>query len=76
MNRLAVRFLNPPSSPKKKFPPIAFSPGDVFVASVINQKCVCQAAQQILVAIAAQVLFIIEAQFGFATNQDDDEIKT
>ncbi len=48
--------------------------GDVFIASVINQKAVNQNAQQILVAIAAQVLSIIEAQFGFATNDDEDFI--
>ncbi len=47
---------------------------DVFVASVINQKTVNQSAQQVLVAIAAQVLFVIEAQFGFATNEDNDQI--
>ncbi len=49
---------------------------DVFVASVINQKVVNQNAQQILVAIAAQILSVIEAQFGFATNLDNDTIKT
>ncbi|KNF08059.1 hypothetical protein CLPU_10c01140 [Gottschalkia purinilytica] len=47
---------------------------DIFVASVINQKSVNQSAQQVLVVIAAQVLNIIEAQFGFATNLDDDVI--
>lgn len=49
---------------------------DVFVASVVNQKVVNQNAQQILVAIAVQVLAVIEAQFGFATNLDNDEICT
>ncbi|WP_169734778.1 hypothetical protein [Desulfitibacter alkalitolerans] len=48
---------------------------DVFVASVINQKTVNQSAQQVLVAVAAQVLFVIEAQFGFATNEDNDLIE-
>ncbi|KNF08062.1 hypothetical protein CLPU_10c01170 [Gottschalkia purinilytica] len=47
---------------------------DIFVASVINQKTVNQSAQQVLVLIAAQVLNIIEAQFGFSTNSDDDVI--
>jgi hypothetical protein len=47
---------------------------DVFVASVINQKTVNQSSQQVLVAIAAQILFVIEAQFGFSTNEDNDEI--
>ena len=47
---------------------------DVFVASVINQKVVNQSAQQVLVLIAAQLLFVIEAQFGFATNEDNDDI--
>jgi len=44
---------------------------DVFVASVINQKVVNQSAQQVLVLIAAQILAVIEAQFGFASNDDD-----
>ncbi|MBZ4645626.1 MAG: hypothetical protein JG777_1115 [Clostridia bacterium] len=39
--------------------------GDIFVASVINQKAVNQNAQQILVAVAAQVINLTEAQFGF-----------
>lgn len=47
---------------------------DIFVASVINQKTVNQSAQQVLVAIAAQVLNITEAQFGFATNDDQDTV--
>ncbi|SCY50397.1 hypothetical protein [Alkaliphilus peptidifermentans] len=47
---------------------------DILVASVINQKAVNQNAQQILVVVAAQILNIIEAQFGFATNQDNDNI--
>ncbi|MDK2811208.1 MAG: hypothetical protein PWR27_1917 [Petroclostridium sp.] len=48
--------------------------GDIFVASVINQKAVNQNAQQILVAIAIQVVNIIEAQFGFSTNDDSDVV--
>lgn len=48
--------------------------GDVFVASVVNQKAVNQSAQQVLVAIAAQVLNVTEAQFGFSTNDDSDEV--
>jgi hypothetical protein len=47
---------------------------DIFVASVINQKIVNQNAQQVLVAVAAQILNVIEAQFGFATNDDRDTI--
>src|SRR5690554_6595099 len=48
--------------------------GDVLAASVINQKTVTQSVQQALVLAAAQVLNIIEAQFGFATNDDRDSI--
>jgi hypothetical protein len=48
--------------------------GDLFIASVINQKSVHQSAQQVLVLIAAQVLYVIEAQFGFATNLDNDVV--
>lgn len=48
---------------------------DIFVASVINQKAVNQTAQQILVIIAAQIVSVIEAQFGFSTNEDNDDIK-
>lgn len=47
---------------------------DIFIASVINQKVVNQSAQQVLVLIAAQILAVIEAQFGFATNEDNDDI--
>jgi len=47
---------------------------DTFLASVINQKVVNQSAQQVLVLIAAQILNVIEAQFGFATNDDRDTI--
>lgn len=47
---------------------------DILVASVINQKVVTQSAQQVLVAVAAQVLSVIEAQFGFATNDDRDTV--
>lgn len=48
--------------------------GDVFIASVINQKAVNQNAQQILVLIAVQVVALTEAQFGFSTNDDSDKI--
>ncbi|NLZ38840.1 MAG: hypothetical protein GX893_04450 [Firmicutes bacterium] len=51
-----------------------FGNADIFTASVINQKAVNQNAQQILVLVAAQVISLIEAQFGFATNEDQDEI--
>ena len=51
-------------------------PGDLFVASVINQKAVNQNAQQILVLVAAQITNVIEAQFGFANNDDSDVITT
>lgn len=47
---------------------------DVFVAGIINQKTVNQSCQQVLVLIAAQVSSIVEAQFGFATNDDRDTI--
>ncbi len=72
MNALAYKYLGIPKTKKKK----PFIPGskDIFVASVINQKAVNQNAQQTLIAIAAQVLKIIEAQFGFATNDDSDTI--
>ncbi len=49
---------------------------DVFIASVVNQKVVNQNGQQVLVLIAAQVLNVLEAQFGFATNLDNDIITT
>jgi len=49
---------------------------DLFAASVINQKVVNQSAQQVLVLVVAQVLSVIEAQFGFATNDDSDTINT
>ncbi|MTI61074.1 MAG: hypothetical protein FH762_14065 [Firmicutes bacterium] len=48
--------------------------GDVFVASVINQKAVNKSAQQILVAFAIQFFIELEALFGFATNQDNDKL--
>ncbi|NLZ93155.1 MAG: hypothetical protein GX922_03935 [Firmicutes bacterium] len=51
-----------------------FGDADIFAASVINQKAVNQNAQQILVLVAAQVISLIEAQFGFATNEDQDVI--
>jgi hypothetical protein len=47
---------------------------DILAASVINQKAVTQSVQQVLVLAAVQVLNIIEAQFGFATNDDSDTI--
>ncbi|MCW3490604.1 hypothetical protein [Dethiobacter alkaliphilus] len=49
---------------------------DVFLAYVINQKAVNQNAQQVLTIVAAQVSNIIEAQFGYATNDDSDIICT
>ncbi len=48
--------------------------GDVFVASVINQKSVNKSAQQILVAFAIQFFIEVEALFGFSTNQDNDQL--
>ncbi|MCG8502437.1 MAG: hypothetical protein MJB12_18800 [Firmicutes bacterium] len=48
--------------------------GDIFIARVVNQKAVNQSAQQVLVAVAAQVLNLIEAQFGVAVNDDEDTI--
>lgn len=50
--------------------------GDLFIASVINQKAVNQNAQQVLVLVAAQINNVIEAQFGFSTNDDSDIITT
>ncbi|EEG78973.1 hypothetical protein [Dethiobacter alkaliphilus] len=47
---------------------------DVFLASVINQKVVNQNAQQVLALVAAQVLTVMEAQFGYSTNLDNDQI--
>lgn len=52
------------------------SHGDVFLASVINQKAVNQNTQQVLVAVAAQIANLIEAQFGFSTNDDSDVVNT
>ncbi|HAA38359.1 MAG TPA: hypothetical protein DCE00_05755 [Firmicutes bacterium] len=49
--------------------------GDLFSASVINQKAINQNTQQILVLVAVQVANLIEAQFGFATNDDSDTIE-
>ena len=46
--------------------------GDVFVASVINQKAVNKSAKQVLVAFAIQFFIELEALFGFSTNQDYD----
>lgn len=50
--------------------------GDLFSASVINQKTINQNAQQILVVTSIQNLFLTEAQFGFSTNADLDIIDT
>ncbi|HZK25872.1 MAG TPA: hypothetical protein VFC74_10890 [Oscillospiraceae bacterium] len=52
-----------------------FGAVDFFAASVINQKAINQNAQQILVLVAAQVLNITEAQFAFATNEDQDVVQ-
>ncbi|EEG78975.1 hypothetical protein [Dethiobacter alkaliphilus] len=49
---------------------------DVFQAYVINQKAVNQNAQQVLTIVAAQLSNIMEAQFGFATNDDSDIVGT
>lgn len=77
MNSLAGKYLNP-SVPKKRRNPsiLQNQAGDLFVASVINQKTINQSTQQALVAVAIQVSSIIEAQFGFATNEDNDQIFT
>ncbi|KNF08060.1 hypothetical protein CLPU_10c01150 [Gottschalkia purinilytica] len=71
--QLAYKYLNGNNKSAKK-QGCGTTNRDIFVASVINQKSVNQSAQQALVLIAAQVLNLIEAQFGFATNSDDDEI--
>ena len=52
-----------------------FGNADLFAAGVINQKAINQNAQQILVLVAAQVLNIIETQFAFTTNEDQDFIE-
>ncbi|PKM79102.1 MAG: hypothetical protein CVU88_07515 [Firmicutes bacterium HGW-Firmicutes-13] len=75
MNTLAYKYLGIPKTKKKKYSDFAPGLKDIFVAGVINQKTVNQTAQQTLIAIAAQVLKIIEAQFGFAANDDSDTIK-
>jgi hypothetical protein len=72
VNSLASKYINGPDT--KKNPLLTSGSGDVFVASVINQKAVNQNAQQVLVLISAQILNITEAQFGFATNDDKDTI--
>ncbi|WP_041605920.1 hypothetical protein [Halothermothrix orenii] len=59
---------------KKKYYP-GNSSGDVFVASVVNQKSVNQNAQQVLVTIAAQIQKVYESQVGFSTNEEMDKIK-
>ncbi len=57
----------------EKRKPVSGAAGDVFVASVINQKAVNKSAQQILVAFAIQFFIELEALFGFSTNQDNDK---
>lgn len=52
------------------------SKGDIFIAKVLNQKIVNQNTQQVLVLIAAQILNVIEAQFGITTNNDTDDFCT
>jgi len=47
---------------------------DILVASVINQKAVTQNTQQVLIALAVQVLSVIEAQVGVAVNDDSDVV--
>lgn len=72
MNTLAMKYISGPK-PNNMFN-LNTCASDVFVASVINQKIVNQSTQQVLVLIAAQVLNVIEAQFGFATNDDRDTV--
>lgn len=72
MDALARRFIF--GTKPNVVPNLAVCGGDIFSASVINQKIVNQSAQQVLVLIVAQVLSVIEAQFGFATNDDSDTI--
>ena len=71
MSALASKYISKGSSAKKN---CGSNKGDVFVASVINQKSVNQSAQQILVVIAAQVQNLYESQYGFVENSDDDTI--
>jgi hypothetical protein len=61
---------------KPKKPKTGLFRGDVFAASVINQKAVNQNAQQILVVASMQHMNLCEAQCGFATNSDSDFINT
>lgn len=72
MNYLAAKYLASPKRKKKKNP-VSCS-RNVFAASAINQKIVNQNTQQMLTLIAAQLLNIIEAQFSFTTNDDEDFI--
>jgi hypothetical protein len=72
MNKLVANYLNKPNYDKDSY--LQYVKGDAFIASVINQKSVHQEAQQVLVAIAAQVIYLIEAQFGFSTNDDSDTV--
>ncbi|NLW23748.1 MAG: hypothetical protein GXY91_00610 [Clostridia bacterium] len=72
MNSLAAKYLAP--NRRKKALMKQNNVNDLFAASVINQKAVNQTAQQALVLIAVQATAIVEAQFGFATNEDNDDI--
>ncbi len=72
MNSLAAKYLAP--NRRKKAFMKQNNVNDLFAASVINQKAVNQTAQQALVLIAVQATAIVEAQFGFATNEDNDDI--
>jgi hypothetical protein len=70
MYKLAAQYLGGANPQKVR----RWGNADVCAASVINQKSVNQNAQQILVLVALQVLNLIEAQFGVATNEDQDVI--
>jgi hypothetical protein len=70
---LVSKYLNEPARKKNSLLSLRCS-GDVLAASVINQKVVTQSVQQVLVILALQVLNLIEAQFGFATNLEQDDV--
>ena len=72
MNSLASKYIGGGSQKKRSM--MTSGKNDIFIAGVINQKVVNQTAQQVLVAVAAQVLRILEAQFGVAVNDDEDRI--
>ncbi|WP_202906826.1 hypothetical protein [Abyssisolibacter fermentans] len=47
---------------------------DRIYASVVNQKAVSQVELQVLSLVAAQLINLMEAQFGFAAQIEDDDV--